>query len=113
MGYGSKGFSKMSTLFSSKLEALNKGLFYAGWAGYSFQSLDALLSNPDIAVDETVVIMDMGSVLEDCTAIVFKNGEGIPVKIASCKFRDGYDLWLFRDRCDFWLTSSKGLARRC
>jgi hypothetical protein len=52
-----------------------------------------MLKNPEIKVVDGE-IAQFGYVHEDCTMIEFKNAKNEVVRIATTKFRDGFDLWL-------------------
>jgi hypothetical protein len=90
----------MSTKFDCKYEAIIEGLYYAGKTdlckdgdGKLKKSLEEILNNPEIKiVGENIV--QLGYVHEDCTMIEFKNTKNEVVRIATTKFRDGFDLWL-------------------
>ena len=71
----------MTHQFDSKYEAITVGLFCAG------------RKNPEIKiVDENIA--QFNYVHKDCTMIEFKNKKNDTVKIATTKFRNGFDLWL-------------------
>lgn len=90
----------MTTKFDSKYEAITIGLHYAGMSdlckdegGKVKETLEDVLKNPEIKVVDGE-IAQFGYVHEDCTMIEFKNAKDEVVKIATAKFRDGFDLWL-------------------
>ena len=90
----------MTTKFDSKYEAITRGLYYAGMTdlckdeeGKVKATLEEILKNPEIKVVDGE-IAQFGYVHEDCTMIEFKNTKNEVVKIATTKFRDGFDLWL-------------------
>lgn len=90
----------MTQQFDSKYEAITVGLFYAGRSdlhrsekGEAKETLDDILKNPEIKiVDENIV--QFNYVHKDCTMIEFKNKKNEIVRIATTKFRNGFDLWL-------------------
>ncbi len=90
----------MTQQFDSKYGAITTGLFYAGRSdlyrdenGIVKETLDEILKNPEIKiVNENIIQFDY--VHEDCTMIEFKNKKNVPVRIATTKFRDGFDLWI-------------------
>lgn len=90
----------MTTKFDSKYEAIIEGLYYSGMTdlckdgdGKLKVSLEEIIKNPEIKiVDETIA--QFGYVHEDCTMIEFKNTKNQVIRVASTKFRDGFDLWL-------------------
>jgi hypothetical protein len=95
-----KGCKNMTTKFDSKYEAITKGLYYAGMAslyeeekGNKKKTLEEFLKSPEIKVVDGE-IAQFGYVHEDCTMIEFKNSKNEVVRIATTKFRDGFDLWL-------------------
>jgi hypothetical protein len=90
----------MTSQFDSKYEAITVGLSYAGRSdlytdekGIVKETLDEILKNPEIEIVEGN-IAQIGYVHEDCTMIEFKNKKNLIVRIATTKFRDGFDLWL-------------------
>jgi hypothetical protein len=89
----------MTSKFDSKHDAITIGLNCAGRQDLyrdekgGIRLLDDILKNPEIKIiDKNIVQFDYAH--EDCTMIEFKNGNNIPVRIATTKFRDGFDLWL-------------------
>lgn len=90
----------MTQQFDSKYEAIVVGLFYAGRSdlyrdekGIVKETLDDILKNPEIKIiDENIVQFNYAH--EDCTMIEFDNKKNEIVRIATTKFRDGFDLWL-------------------
>lgn len=94
----------MSTKFDSKYEAITKGLCYAGMEdlckdekGDMKKTLEDILKNPEVKVVDGNVAQ-FGYVHEDCTMIEFKNVKNEVVRIATTKFRDGFDLWLIEPK---------------
>lgn len=90
----------MTSFFESKYEAISKGLFYAGRSdlyeyekGMIKKTLDEILKNPEIKTVEGN-INQFGYVHEDCTMIEFKNKKNETIRIATTRFRNGFDLWL-------------------
>lgn len=88
----------MSTQFESKHAAIMTGLYYAGrrdlYSGDNGEtkSLDDILKNPEIkVVDDN--ISQFGYVHEDTLMIEFYNVNSVTCRIATTKFRDGFDLW--------------------
>lgn len=90
----------MTRQFDSKYEAITVGLFCAGRSdlyrdekGIVKETLDEILKNPEIKiVDENIA--QFNYVHKDCTMIEFKNKKNEIVRIATTKFRNGFDLWL-------------------
>lgn len=97
----------MTTKFDSKCEAIIVGLHSAGMKvlyedekGIVKKTLEDILKNPEIKiVDESVAQFDY--VHEDCTMIEFKNTKNEVVRVATTKFRDGFDLWLIDPKSGF------------
>lgn len=88
----------MSTEYSSKESALFTGMFYAGRSDLytkdgKERSLDEIIKSGDVKVIEAT-ISQFGYVHEDSITIEFTNSKGKPSRIASTKFRSGFDLWL-------------------
>lgn len=89
----------MTSQFSSKHDAITVGLYYAGRQDLchdekgGIKSLDDILKDPDIKIIDKN-IEQFGYVHEDCTMIELKNSNNVLVRIATTKFRDGFDLWL-------------------
>lgn len=88
----------MTTQYESKREAITLGLAYAGRTDLCVNEkeeilpLEEILKNPEIkVVDETIA--QFGYVHEDCTMIEFENSRNVIVRLATTKFRDGFDLW--------------------
>ena len=90
----------MTSQFDSKYDAMTTGLYYVERSdlyrdekGIIKETLDDILKNPEIKVVNENVIQ-FGYIHEDCTMIEFKNKKNVIVRIATTKFRDGFDLWL-------------------
>ena len=99
----------MTTQFESKLDAIATGLYYAGRRDlYSdskegIKPLEDILKNSEIkTVDEN--IGQFGYIHEDTLMIEFSNSKGKICRIATTRFRDGFDLWL--------VDSESGFAHR-
>ena len=86
----------MSHTFNTKQEAFNQGFNFAERQDLQNLTLEEIINHDEIKVCNEKV-SQFGSVLEDQTIIEFKNMNNIKVKIGSCKFRDGYDLWFFSE----------------
>lgn len=88
----------MTTQFDSKHHAITVGLYYAGRPDLykdgkgKTKSLDDILKDPEIKIVDGS-INQFGYVHEDTTMIEFKNSNDVLVRIATTRFRDGYDLW--------------------
>ena len=89
----------MTTKFDSKCDAITVGLHYAGMdclykdgKGEVKKTLEDILNNPEIKIVDGNVAQ-LGYVHEDCTMIEFNNTKNDIVRIATTKFRDGFDLW--------------------
>lgn len=90
----------MTTQFDSKESAIMTGLHYAGrddlykdTNGLLKPLLEDILKNSEIKILNDN-ISQFGYVHEDCTMIEFSNSKGKISRIATTKFRDGFDLWL-------------------
>lgn len=88
----------MTTKYGSKESALMRGMFYAGRhdlykEGERELSLDEVLKKDEVKIVEGE-IEQFGFVHEDCTMIEFKSSKGKLVRVATTKFRDGFDCWL-------------------
>lgn len=88
----------MTSQFDSKHHAITVGLYYAGRRDLShdengrIRSLEEILKDPDIKiVDEGIA--QFGYIHEDTTMVEFKNSINVLTRIATTKFRDGFDLW--------------------
>lgn len=85
----------MSTYFYNKEEALKKGFEYADRQDLEKLSIKEIIEHPDIHICTSNFITDIfGKILDEQTMLEFQNGKNQRVAIASCKFRDGFDLWL-------------------
>lgn len=88
----------MTTQFDSKHDAITTGLYYEGRKDLShdgegkIKSLEEILKDPEIKIVDGN-ISQFGYVHEDTIMIEFKNSKDVLVKIATTKFRDGFDLW--------------------
>lgn len=90
----------MTSQFYTKYDAITTGLFcagrsdlYRGEKGIVKETLDEILKNPEIkVVDDSIIQFDY--VHEDCTMIESKNKKNVLVRIATTKFRNGFDLLL-------------------
>lgn len=89
----------MTTQFDSKLDAITRGLMYAGRqdlyndGNEEMKSIEDILKNPDIKVVNDN-IEQFGYVHKDTLMIEFSNSDCRACRIATTKFRDGFDLWL-------------------
>lgn len=89
----------MTTKFDSKLYAIATGIMYVGREDlYSdgnegMKPLEDVLKNPEIKVIDGN-INQFGHIHEDTLMIEFQSSEDKPCRIATTKFRDGFDLWL-------------------
>lgn len=99
----------MTTQFDSKLDAITRGMMYAGRRDlYSdgndgIKLLEDILKNPEIkVVDDN--IEQFGYIHKDTLMVEFLNSDGRTCRIATTKFRDGFDLWL--------ISPEIGLAHR-
>lgn len=89
----------MSREYGSQDAALLMGMFYSGRSDLYHQgeerdkAIEEILEKGKVKeIDESVA--QFGHELDGCRGLEFKNKDGVMVKIVSCKFRDGYDLWL-------------------
>ena len=89
----------MTTPFDSKRDAIATGLHYAGRSDLykddkgNLKSLEEILKSPEIkTVDST--ISQFGYVHDDNLMVEFPNSDKKVCRIATTKFRDGFDLWL-------------------
>ena len=88
----------MTSQFDSKHQAITTGLDYEGRQDLyngregKIKSLEEILKDPEIkTVDESIA--QFGYIHEDTTMIEFKNGNDVLVRMATTKFRNGFDLW--------------------
>jgi predicted secreted protein len=82
----------MSRVYSSQNGALQVGLFYAGRFDICKEEIKDLIDNGKVrVVDQT--ISQFSTEAENCQCIEFENQSGMVVQMASCSFRDGFDLW--------------------
>ena len=88
----------MTTQFDSKHHAITTGLYHAGRQDLSndeegkIKSLEEILKNPEVKIVDGG-IAQFGYTHEDTTMIEFKNSINVLTRIATTKFRDGFDLW--------------------
>lgn len=82
----------MSMIFKTRKEAFNQGFIYAGRED---------LIDCDYKNDKNIKICNDFNLYslslkkkEDSVILEFVNKNNISVKLVSCKFRQGYDLWL-------------------
>lgn len=75
----------MSTEYSTKKDALETGIYYAGRTGMPVTELKLL---------DDVHISQFGEELSKSEVYEFINKNGKPAKIATSPFRHGWDLWL-------------------
>jgi hypothetical protein len=87
----------MSTQFKSREDAFRRGFCLAGREDLKKLSLNEMLEHEDIEVDTHTRIIYFGHDIEDPIVLGFVNTDGFIVRIASCKLRDGYDLWFIND----------------
>lgn len=96
----------MTNKYDSKHEAITLGLSYAGRTDLctndkgEILGLDEILKNSEIKIVNDT-IEQFGYVHEDCTMIEFKNSRDVVVRLASTKFRDGFDLWFIDPKSGF------------
>lgn len=96
----------MTTQFDSKLNAIVIGLMYAGrqdlYSGGNgeIESLEDILKNPEIKVINGN-IERFGYAHEDTLMIEFRNSKNRMRRIATTKFRGGFDLWLIDPESGF------------
>jgi len=89
----------MTTQFDSKLDAITRGMMYAGRQDLyndgndGIKPLEDILKNPEIKIVDGN-IEQFGYIHEDTLMIEFSNSDGRTCRIATTKFRDGFDLWL-------------------
>ncbi len=96
----------MTNRYGSKFSALTMGMFYAGRPDLykNVKTLEELLKVEGVKEITDATISQFGDTLNECTMIEIMNPKGIPVRLASCKFRF--------DEFDCWIISPKGMAIR-
>ena len=89
----------MTTHFDSKRGAIATGMYYAGRQDLykddkgNTRSLEDILKSPEIKVIDGA-IAQFGDEHEDNLIIEFPNRDKKVCRIATTKFRDGFDLWI-------------------
>ena len=89
----------MSQQYEDKEAALQTGMLLAGRSdlykrGDTILKLDEMLKNSNIKVIDGETINQFGYFHKDCTVIEFDDDRAVPIRIATTRFRNGYDLWI-------------------
>lgn len=93
----------MTSQFDSKQHAITVGLYYVGRQDLYHDEKGGIRPLEDILKDPEIKIVDknieqFGYIHEDCTMIEFKASNNVLVRIATTRFRDGFDLWFINPR---------------
>ena len=88
----------MSRMFLSKVEALNFGFGCAGRDDLFRDSVEAILDIHEVTISNQKIHDFSVEELSDQLIVNFPNSKGKIVTMGTCKFREGYDLWLFGER---------------
>jgi len=85
----------LSTFYKTREVAFQKGFEYADRKDLAKLSLEEMIKHPEIRIDEDTEITGiLGNKLTGQTTLEFLNGRNMKVKMASCNFQMGFDLWL-------------------
>lgn len=85
----------MSTMYPDKELALLTGIYYAG-RGDLFKgrrTVQDIIDGGDAKIIDGG-ISQFGYVHKNCTMIELDNMDGVPIRVATTSFRDGFDCWL-------------------
>jgi len=86
----------MSTWFPDKETALLTGMYYVGRKDLfenEKRSIQEIIDSGNAKIVDGE-ISQFGHVHQGCMMIEFNNMDGVPVRVASTAFRNGFDCWL-------------------